>query len=137
MGDRDVVPGQGVQGIEQPGLVVFGRQDQVRAAPVQVDRRGGRAVQGIGRHDGPVQVHAAQQRNDHRDLVRPGADLDLSGDYARPTGQQVDLAAVRVPGTADRPAVYPDRNQRRIVISAVTGEGQIPGRFLASPWPRH
>src|SRR5258708_1153891 len=26
VGDRDVVPGQGVEGVEQAGLVVFGRQ---------------------------------------------------------------------------------------------------------------
>jgi hypothetical protein len=96
-------------------------------------------MQGIGRHDGPVQVHTVQQRNDHRDLVRLGANLGLSGDYARPAcqgGQQVDLAAVRVPGTADRLAVYPDRNQRRIAISAVTGEGQIPGRGRPLHQPR-
>src|SRR5258707_8927439 len=29
-----------VQGVEQAGLVVFGRQDEVRAAPVQVVRGG-------------------------------------------------------------------------------------------------
>src|SRR5258708_37560946 len=32
VGDRGVVPGQGVEGVEQAGLVVFGRQDEVRAA---------------------------------------------------------------------------------------------------------
>ena len=41
-------------------------------------------MQGIGRHDSPVQVHAVQQRNDHRDLVRLGAGLLLSGDHAQP-----------------------------------------------------
>ena len=50
---RLVTPG------EQAGLVVFGRHDEVRAAPVQVVRRGALAMQGIGRHDSPVQVHAS------------------------------------------------------------------------------
>ena len=118
---------------------MLGRQDEVRAAPVQVVRRGALAMQGIGRHDSPAQVHAVQQRNDHRNLVRLGADLGLSGDHARPAGQggqQMDPAAVRVAGTADGLAVYPDRNQRCIVIPAVTGEGQIPGRGGPPHQPR-
>jgi hypothetical protein len=31
VGDRDAAPGQGVRGIEQAGLIVFDRQDEVRA----------------------------------------------------------------------------------------------------------
>ena len=124
VGDRDVAPGQGVEGVEQAGLVVFGRQDEVRAAPVQVVRRGALAMQGIGRHDSPVQVHAVQQRDAHRNLIRLGAGPGLSGDDARPAGQggqQVHLAAVGVPGAPDGLAVHPDRDQRRIVITAATG----------------
>jgi hypothetical protein len=55
VGDRDAPPGQGVQGIEQAGLVVFDRQDEVRAAPVQVVRRGTLAMEGISGYDRPVQ----------------------------------------------------------------------------------
>jgi hypothetical protein len=47
--------------------------DGARAALVQVVRRGTLAMQGIGRHDSLVQVHAIEQRDDHRDLVRLGA----------------------------------------------------------------
>jgi len=33
IGDRSAPPGQGVQGVEQAGLVVLDRQDELRAAP--------------------------------------------------------------------------------------------------------
>jgi hypothetical protein len=45
--------------------------------------------------------------------------------YAGQGGQQVHLAAVRVPGAPDGLAVHPDRDQRR--ITPVTDAGQIPG----------
>lgn len=85
-------------------------------------------MQGIRRHDSPVQVHAVQQRGDHRDLVRLGADLDLAGDHALLAGQggqQVHLAAVGVPGAPDGLAVHPDGDQRRtaIPVPAVAGDG--------------
>ncbi len=128
VGDRGIVPGQGVEGVEQAGLVVLDREREVRAAPVHIVRRGTLAMQGIRRHDSSVQVHAVQQRGDHRDLVRLGADLDLAGDHALLAGQggqQVHLAAVGVPGAPDGLAVHPDGDQRRIAIPipAVAGDG--------------
>ncbi len=58
MGDRDVPPGQGVQGAERVGLVLFDREDEISAALVQVVRCGALAVQSIGGDDraGQVQV---------------------------------------------------------------------------------
>ncbi len=124
VGDRDAAPGQGVEGVEQAGLVVLDRQREVRAAPVHVVHGRALGMQGIGRHDSPVQVQAVQQRDDHRDLIRLGADLGLGCDDARHAshrGQQVHLAAVGVPGAPDGLAVHPDRDQRRIVITALAG----------------
>ena len=112
------------------GLVVFGRPGEVRAAPVQVVRRGALAMQGIGCYHSPVQAHAVEEGNDRRDLIRLGADLGLGCDNSPDAGQgsqQVDLAAVSIPGAADGLAVHPDRDQRHLVIPALTGAGQAPG----------
>ena len=122
VGDRDVAPGQGVEGVEQAGLVVFGRQDEVRAAPVQVVRRGALAMQGIGRHDSPVQVHAVQQRDDHRNLIRLGAGPGLSGDDARPA-----RAASRCTWL---PSAF--RAPRTVLPSTRTG---ISTASSVMPWP--
>ena len=128
--DRDVAPGQGVEGVEQAGLVVLGRQDEISAAPAHIVRRGTLAMKSIRRHDGLVQVQAIEQRDDHRDLVRLRAHLDLAGDHASLAGQggqQMHLAAVGVLCAADGLAVHPDGDQRRLVITALTGAGEIPG----------
>jgi hypothetical protein len=106
------------------------REREVRAAAVHVVRGGALGMESIGRHHGPVQVHAIEQGDDHRDLVRLGADLGLSCDGAPHAGQgreQVHLAAVGVAGSPDGLAVHPDRDQRRIIIMAAAGAGQIPG----------
>src|ERR1019366_4015931 len=80
--NRDVLPGQGVENVEQAGLVVPGREREVRAPAMHLVRRGALRVEGIGRYDGPVQAQAIDQRDDHRDLVRLRADLGLGCDDA-------------------------------------------------------
>jgi hypothetical protein len=73
-------------------------------------------VQDIGGHGSLIQVHAVQQLDDHRDLIRLGAGLGLScysTGLAGQGGQQVNLAAVRVLRAAYGLAVHPDRDQRR------------------------
>jgi hypothetical protein len=47
MGDRRFGPGQGVEGGEQAGLVVFDAEDEVRVALVQVVRVGALGVQTV------------------------------------------------------------------------------------------
>jgi hypothetical protein len=87
-------------------------------------------VQGIGCHHNSVQAQAIEQGDDHRDLIRLGPDLDLAGHHARLAGQggqQVHLGAVRVPGAPDGLAVHPHGDQRNLVITAVTGAGEVPG----------
>ena len=85
--NRDVLPGQGVENVEQAGLVVPGREREVRAPAMHLVRGGALRVEGIGRYDGPVQAQAIEQRDDHRDLVRLRADLGLGCDDAPAAGQ--------------------------------------------------
>ena len=58
-----------------------------------------------------------------------------AGDHAPPAGQggqQVHLAAVSVPGAADGLAVHPDRDQRRIVITAAPAKARSPAAAARS-----
>jgi len=112
------------------------REREVPAASVHVIRGGALGVESIGRDDSPVQVQAIEQRDDHRDLIRLGADLGLRRDDARLAGQggqPVHLAAVSVPGAPDGLAVHPDRDQRPLAT------GEIPGGAgpVHQPGPGH
>src|ERR1019366_5894320 len=127
--NRDVLPGQGVENVEQAGLVVLDREREVRAPAMHVVRGGALRVEGIGRYDGPVQAQAIEQRDDHRDLVRLRADLGLGCDDAPAAGQggqQVHLlpSAFLAPRT-----VLPST---RTGISGIAGPLHQPGAAAAS-----
>ncbi len=119
--------GGGVEGIEQPGLVVFDREREVGAAPVHVVRGGALALKGIGGMTVPARSSPSSRGTiiGISFVLAPipacaGDDAPLAGQGS----QQVHLAAVSFPGAPGGLSVHSDGDQRRIVITAA---GQVPG----------
>jgi len=114
--DRDLIPGQRIQGIEQGLAVLLDRQHELPA--VITDELGGRrhGVQRIGGDNRAVQVHLPEHLAGHRHLVRLGPDLGLRGDDrggrigASQRGQQMPPVTLGVLRAPDGLAVQPDRH---------------------------
>jgi hypothetical protein len=114
--DRDLLPGQRVEGVEQGLAVLLDWQHELPA--VIADELGGRLhrVQRIGGDDRAVQVDLAEHGCGRRHLVRLRAGLGLRGDdragrlRAGQRRQQVPLVTLSVLRAPDGLAVQPDRH---------------------------
>src|SRR5215813_2297303 len=78
--DRDLIPGQRIEGIEQGLAVLLDRQHELPAGLVDELGGGPHRVESIGGDDLAVQVHLPQYLRGHRHFVRLGPDLGLRGD---------------------------------------------------------
>jgi len=114
--DRDLIPGQRIQGIEQGLAVLLDRQHELPAGLADELGGGLHRVQSISGDDLAVQVHPPQHLRGHRHFVRLGPDLGLRGDdrglprAAGQRGQQMPLVTLAILRAPDGLAVQPDRH---------------------------
>ncbi len=121
-GTQAQAPGQGVQRIEQAGLVVLDRGENVVGALAgQVPGCLPLRMQCVQGDYGTVQVHGVQQRLDLGDLIGLVAHLPLGDDRpgAGHGSEQVHRPPVGLDGAAQRLAVH--RHRRRDIAGGQPG----------------
>ncbi|HET9255979.1 MAG TPA: hypothetical protein VFO16_12355 [Pseudonocardiaceae bacterium] len=136
--DGDLLPGQGVEGVEEGAAVLLDREHELPAMLVDVLRGGLDGVERVGGHDLAVRVDLAQHLCRHRHFIGLRADFGLGGDHrgggirAGQGRERVRLIPLGVLGATDRLAIQPHPHQhRRVAAVPVAGVVVSPARPLS------